>query len=109
MPITSRVGYTKFTGIDVNLSGNSIINWSQGDTFFDTIIENKTYTFSEVKNGSVVTLVVKNNSAGNITLTFPTIKKDVLFSTVVNANTSNTYTFFCTNNEIYGTSILVMS
>lgn len=109
MPITSRVGYTKFTGIDVNLSGNSIINWSQGDTFSDTITESKTYTFSEVTNGSVVTLVVKNNSAGNITLTFPTIKKDVLFSTVVNANTSNTYTFFCTNNEIYGTSILVMS
>lgn len=84
------------------LNGSTNVDWSLNTIFYDIIAANKTYTFSNVSEGLIVVLTVKNTSGSTITLTFPTLLGS---STTLNvlSNKENVYTFIRSNNKTYVT------
>jgi hypothetical protein len=46
---------------NVNLSGKTVIDWSQGSVFYDSLGANKTYTFIAELNGQSIQLIIKKN------------------------------------------------
>lgn len=56
----------------VTLTGQTIINWYAANAFFDSLTENKVYTFSNSVDGLSIQVKVANEGAW--TMTFPTLK-----------------------------------
>lgn len=76
------------------------IDWSQGLVFFKTISANSTFTFSNVEDGKVITLSVKNTSASNVTITLPSgLWRDSSVDLTVEPSKKNVYTFIRENGE----------
>jgi hypothetical protein len=57
-----------------NLAGGSNINWDSADLFYDTLsgATNKTYTFSNIRDGRVITITLDLGSYTG-TITWPTL------------------------------------
>lgn len=74
-----------------NLSGGTAIDWDVADIFYDTLSGSagKTYTFSNVRDGRVITIML-NTAAFTGTITWPTTAGT---APVFAAGTLNIYTF----------------
>ena len=95
------------SNIDIGALTN--IDWSLGNTFFNQINISKSYTFSNLVNGKIIVVAIKNTSGSTITVTFPAgYKKNLDFSGSVLASYENVYTIIRSNNTTYITSALDM-
>jgi hypothetical protein len=57
----TAAGSPDLTLPNVNLSGKTVIDWSQGSVFYDSLGANKTYTFIAELNGQSIQLIIKKN------------------------------------------------
>lgn len=89
-----NAGSTGMSGLD--------IDWSLGENFYKEVSSNSTITFSNIQDGKVVLLVIRNTSNSNITLTLPSgIYKDAYLDLTVPSLKENVYTFIRTNGKTY--------
>lgn len=80
---------------------STVINWAEGDTQYQEISSNRTYTFSNDLNGQTILVIIKNTGVSDITLTFPTALKSGILNNIVSPGKENIYTFVKSNNKIY--------
>lgn len=93
---------------NIDLAAGTNIDWSQGNSFYNNISANKTYTFSNVRNGNTVILLVKNTSGSTITLILPSNVNNSIILTVA-AGKTNVYTFIRSNGFTYAAVVDGMS
>lgn len=81
------------------------IDWSLGSTFFKEVAVNSTFTFSNMVDGRVISLVVYNSSASAVTLSLPTnlARSDMALS--VPAGQRNVYTFMRVSGSTYASCV----
>lgn len=103
-------GYISLTGYSkvdiVNMVADDL-DWTQSNIFTKTISSNKTFTFSNDRNGQTLILKVENTDSSDHTITFPaTIKwpgSDARGD--ITASAVNIYTFVKIDNYVYATSM----
>lgn len=86
--------------VDYNIP-STVIDWTQGDTQYQLISSNTTYTFSNALNGQTILVIIKNTGVNDITLTFPTALKSGVLNNIVSPGKENIYTFVKSNNKFY--------
>ncbi|MDD3412420.1 MAG: hypothetical protein PHY47_00305 [Lachnospiraceae bacterium] len=78
------------------------IDWSLGNVFHKTITANTTFTFSNMTEGKVVSVVVRNSGAANRTIAFPSgIYKDAGIILTIIPGMEHVYTFIRVNGNTY--------
>lgn len=123
--LTGRVVFDSQQGTDGQVLGlvNGEPTWVDRQTYevipaldvdFNTQVHykelsaNTTLTFSNIANGKVVSVILKNTSASNITITIPTTINNNI-DLVIPAGQYNTFTFICANSVIFASSIAGMT
>jgi hypothetical protein len=99
-------------GMSVNLALKTVtdigvstaIDWTLNTSYFNIITANKTFTFSNVTDNKIIIVAIRNNSAGTITLTWPTVVQNLMINTV-SPSRENVYTFIRSNGKIYATCL----
>lgn len=84
------------------------IDWSLSHIFYKEVAANTTFTFSNLVDGKSISLIVRNTSGANITLTLPTVvgaSPDL----VVPPAKENIYTFIRTAAKTYVSAISGMA
>ena len=85
----------------IELAGDDI-DWSEGFVFWKEIDTNTTFTFSNIADGKVVTLIVKNIEATDRTITLPSgLIGDPNVDLIVEPSKENIYTFVRSNGKTY--------
>lgn len=92
----------------VDLSTETNIDWGLNSLFYNNISSNKTYTFSNMIEGQTITLKIKNTGASTITLTFPSLLKNLDFQNTVLAGKTTVYTFFRLNSLTFAIAAIDM-
>lgn len=82
------------------------IDWSAGNIFKKSVNANSTFTFSNVQDGKVITLVVENAGASDRTLTWPTpiYWPNGAAITTLTASKNNVYTFMRVDGKTYASA-----
>lgn len=93
-------------GIDLGVG--TVINWRQGNVFYNNISASKSFTFSNTFVGGTVMLIIRNTGVSTITITLPTIVKNNDFDATVMPGRQNVITFVNNAGTIYATSSLDM-
>jgi hypothetical protein len=76
------------------------IDWSLGYIFRKSISANSTFTFSNMEDGKVITVMIKNTSGAAVTIAFPSgIWRDPAMVLSIPAGQKNVYTFIRDNAE----------
>lgn len=89
------------SGQDVAISALNI-DWNLGTTFYKTITTNSTFTFSNVTNGKVISVIIKNSLGSNVSIVLPSgIYKTSSLNLTVSAGKTNVYTFIRSNSITY--------
>lgn len=82
------------------------IDWSLGTVFYKDVAANSTFTFSNLIDGKVISVVIRNTSVANITLTLPAgIFRDTTIDLVVEPSKENVYTFIRSNSKTYASFV----
>lgn len=77
------------------------INWSAGFVFHKTVAVNSSFTFSNVEDGKVISLIINNNGASTITITLPSPIQAVSKTFTILAGKSTVCTFVSADSKIY--------
>lgn len=77
------------------------IDWSTGFVFYKTVAVNSSFTFSNVEDGRVISLIVANNGASTITITLPSPIQAVSKTFTILAGKSTVCTFVSADSKIY--------
>lgn len=93
-----RSKYEALLALDVDF--NSQVHYKELTT-------NATFTFGNIGDGKVVTLIIKNNDASDITITIPTTINSAI-DLLIPAGKYNKFTFTCANGLIFASSIAGM-
>ena len=90
---------------NVTESSNSVsalnIDWSAGFVFYKTVAVNSSFTFSNVEDGKVISLIINNNGASTITITLPSPIHAVSKTLTILAGKSTVCTFVSADSKIY--------
>ena len=94
---------TLLTNQNVQISSpNPDIDWSRGDTFYLDTAQSETLTFSNVKNGQSIIIIVNNTSVSARTINFPAgYFTDLGFQGTVAAGLESVFTLIASNDKIY--------
>ena len=77
------------------------IDWSTGFVFYKTVAVNSSFTFSNVEDGKVISLIIANNGASTITITLPSPIQAVSKTFTILAGKSTVCTFVSADSKIY--------
>ena len=94
--------------VDSSLSGTNV-DWSVGDTFYKSISSNTVFTFSNTSNAKTISVILKNTSASDITVTFPTCLTSGILPTTIASGKESLFTFTKSNNKIYAGALTDMA
>lgn len=85
----------------IQLSSLSV-DWSLGYVFSKEILLSSALTFSNITDGKVITIIIKNSSVSNISITLPSgLYKTSDLDLNIEAGKENIYTFISSNNKVY--------
>lgn len=84
----------------IELSGLDI-DWTLGAVFYKDIRENSTFTFSNVTDGKIVTVIIRNTSLVAVDVTLPDLVKSAALALSVLPGNTNIYTFVRANGKTY--------
>ena len=77
------------------------IDWGTGFVFYKTVAVNSSFTFSNVEDGKVISLIIANNGASTITITLPSPIQAVSKTFTILAGKSTVCTFVSADSKIY--------
>ena len=87
-------------GADVSISALDI-DWSSGTTYYKTITSTTAFTFSNVTNGTTITVIITNSTGSAVDATFPSGILAQSLETAVYANSATIFTFVRSNGTTY--------
>ena len=86
------------------------IDWALGPFFYRDISASSTFTFSNLVEGKTISVAIRNTSASEITVIFPTVIKSSAFVNTVKSSLKETvFTFMRINGKTYAASVGDMS
>lgn len=91
----------------VSVAGAAAIDWSLTWTFYTTLTENTTYSFSNTKEGQTISIVIAQHASSAKTVTWPSIKWSGGSAPVMSIGLAkhDVYTFQKINGIFYGTAV----
>lgn len=78
------------------------VDWALGNVFYKDISTSETLTFSNISDGQIITVIIKNTSGSPVGITLPVgIYKDPSLDLAIDAGKENLYTFIRSNGKTY--------
>jgi hypothetical protein len=85
------------------------VDWSLGYVHYKEISANSTFTFSNLEDGKIISLIIKNTGAATYNITLPTVIKTASMDLTIQAGKQNVYTFIATSTSVYATAVTQMA
>lgn len=81
------------------------VDWSTGFVFYKTVAVSSSFTFSNIEDGKVISLIITNNGASTITITLPSPIFAASKTFTILAGKTTVCTFVSANSNVYAATL----